>query len=458
LVNLLHARLAGVVLVAVAAGLAGCSGAAPANPGSGASVPGVTASGATAGSTTGASAAAGSGTAYAIRIDRPIAHTLNVASATQAHFSSSPVALHLRAGSPGETVAILGVDAQGQSVAVQSSTNPMNADSDQIVKPSQVGIWNGKKFVAVATSGRETKGTLAGQDRQITNVASQGDRLVWMETPTTEPAYFEWSLRTASLDGSGVRELAHSKILTGGRRYIADTGGQAPVMVGDWVYWATAVPTTDTPSETKKADWEFDILRTRLSRASKVETVERNAVMPVAAGGSLAYAAYDGNSSGTYVIHLKNVSGDGSDRVLASGVRSGSSFLTGLAASGSTIAWTVSSPDLQKDGWVPGKTKPGQIFVMNTSTGSVTSVVTQDETEGSGTLAFTRTGIVWGNGSANGDPTEYYLNTTDDHLFKLGKQTGFSVVYANPLTNLVQWAAGSDKTGDIEWREGNLAD
>ncbi len=300
---------------------------------------------------------------------------------------------------------------------------------------------------------------MAGQDRQITDVTSKGDQFVWLETPTTDPAYFEWSLRTATLNSSGARELAHSRILTGGgRRYISDTGGPSPVIIGDWVYWATAVPTTGTPTLTSKADWEFDILRARLSGASKVETFVRNAVMPAAAGKSLAYAAYDRGYASKYEIHLKSLSGAESDRILVGGYRSGSSFLTTLAASGSTVAWTVSSPDLEKEGWDAGKTKPGQVFVMDTSTGSITTIVTADDSASSNTLAFTRNGLVWGNGSGNGDPTEYYFNPVDGRLSKLGKQEGLSAVYADPATDLVQWASGTDrKSGRIEWHEGRLA-
>jgi hypothetical protein len=381
---------------------------------------------------------------------------LDVASATKATFASPPVTLRPRANSTGETLELLGIDAEGRSVAVQSSTNPLNAAGDRLVHSSQVGLWNGKKFTAVATSGRETKGTLAGRDRQITDAVIQGARMVWMETPSTDPGYFEWSLRTSLLSGSGLRELAHSKILQGGRRFIADTGGQAPVIIGDWVYWATAVPTTDTPREVK-ADWEFDILRTRLSRASKVQTLVRNAVMPTVAGKSLAYASYAAAGSSKYAIHLKNVSGDGNDTVIVGGDRSRSSFLTSLAASGSMVAWMASSPDLTNDAWVAGKSKPGQVFVMNTSTGLITTIVTQDEVEGSGSLAFTKSGLVWGNGSGNGDPTEYYLNVRDNHLYKIGRQRGLSLVYSNPDADLVQWAEGINrKTAQIEWHEGTL--
>jgi hypothetical protein len=111
--------------------------------------------------------------------------------------------------------------------------------------------------------------------------------LIWVETPSTDLGYGEWSLRTADLRSHRVREIAHSRILKHGSRLLDVFGGTYPVVIGDWVHWATAIPTVDSPDPQHEADWEFDIQRARLSKASATETVARNAVMPGALDDAL---------------------------------------------------------------------------------------------------------------------------------------------------------------------------
>ncbi len=102
------------------------------------------------------------------------------------------------------------------------------------------------------------------------------------------------------------------------------------------------------------------------------------------------------------------------------------------------------SPEVKDTGWRK-TSQPGQIFVMDTASGEITTVVTADEVNANTSLDLTRTGVVWGNGSGNGDATEYYLNASLGKIFKVGKYLGYSVVQADPAHNSLMWAEGSDK-------------
>jgi hypothetical protein len=90
-------------------------------------------------------------------------------------------------------------------------------------------------------------------------------------------------------------------------------------------------------------------------------------------------AAYHRSKPNVYEIHRLEVANGNTDRVLVRGYRSGTSWITNLAASGKLVVWTAQSPSLAKEGWVPGESIPGDLFVLDTVTGFVTKVVTKDE-------------------------------------------------------------------------------
>ncbi|GLY28101.1 hypothetical protein Kisp02_14660 [Kineosporia sp. NBRC 101731] len=332
----------------------------------------------------------------------------------------------------------------------------MNGAGTALSSFSRVGLWSdGKGFVAVAKTGKETAGPMAGAERQVMGATQAGDDLVWIETPSTDLAFLDWSLRTAKSDGSKTRELAHSQILKGDARPLTVTGGTYPVVIGEWVYWAASVAITADPDPGTAEDWEFNILRTKLSEKSKVETVARNAVMPAVAGRDLVYAARQSETSDSYEIHRMAVSGDGSDEILIRGTVSGTSDIVDLAASESYVAWGVRSPEVGEEGW-SRKSLPGQIFAMDLATEEVSTVVTADEV-GSANLSLTKTGVLWGNGSGNGDPTEYYLNMPTHKLFSLAKNQGHSAVAGDPAHDTVMWAKGTDaKTHRSLWHVAEL--
>ena len=65
----------------------------------------------------------------------------------------------------------------------------------------------------------------------------------------------------------------------------------------------------------------------------------------------------------------------------------GTSWITNLAARGRLVVWTAQSPGLAEEGWVPGETTPGQVFVLDTASGKVTAPGNADGADGSVTAS-----------------------------------------------------------------------
>ena len=400
-----------------------------------------------------------SSAAEGIRIDLPVTRTVSVSDAVAATFAAPPTTVKLTA-SPGHYLTPREVGETGDLVAVESAKEPLDDSNRRIVRPSRVGLVRDGTFSDSATSASQTRGVLRGRMRQITEATQTGPHLIWVETPSAELDFAEWSLRTTTV-GPGrqvVRELAHSPELKGESRLVDVVGGTDPVVIDDWVYWATAVPTVTSPRPDHQADWEFDVQRTKLSVPSKVETVVRNAVMPTGLDHALVYATFDPATPNTYEIHRRDVGPGQADRILVRGYRSGTSWITNLAARGRLVVWTAQSPGLAEEGWVPGETTPGQVFVLDTASGKVTRIVTEDAVGSNGSIAFTRRGIAWGNGSGNGDPTEYVLDLADLSLVELGQQQGASEVMASPGNDVVLWSSNPDEaSATVVWHRATLA-
>jgi hypothetical protein len=363
-----------------------------------------------------------------IWIDREVTAVLDVTKASPARFTAEPQTLRPQAKSDDWVLTLNGITADGDFLAKESRADPLDGAGAMLNSYSRVGFWDRENgFTAVAKTGRETAGPLAGAERQATAMTQAEKHLVWTETPSTDLMFEEWSLRS-----SQTGELAHSRILKGDARPLPATGGTYPVVIGDWVYWATSQATTPSPDPGLKKDWEFLVLRTRLSGKGKVQRVADNAVMPAAAGDDLVYATYDPASPAVYEIHRKAVSGDGKDEVLVRGGREGQMDITELAASRVSVVWMVSAPKKGKD----------QMFVLDLRTGEVISLDSGDSSTGPG-ISFTRTGVLWGTSDRDGG-IEYYLNPATWDLFSFAASRGLSVVRGDPAHDTVMWVEGRD--------------
>ncbi|MFZ1410256.1 MAG: hypothetical protein WAS07_02225 [Micropruina sp.] len=252
-----------------------------------------------------------------------------------------------------------------------------------------------------------------------------------METPSTDLDFQEWVIRATGPDGQ-VRELARSPSLPGGQRFPDCLGGTKPVILEDWVYWATAVPTVPGPRVGQPSDWSISVQRTRLSVASGVETVAEGAVLPAVLGDSVVFAQRRLDTPDVYEI--RRLLSGGGDELLARGHVVDGYHLSNLTAGNGTVAWTVGRV---VSGETPGA---GFLFSLNTRTGGLTRVALSSDGGVGGTLAMSRLGPVWGSGSGIGDDGEYLLRVAHGDVIRLAVSEGHGVVYANPGSAVIGWA------------------
>jgi len=401
---------------------------------------------------TGPTPAPSAAVALGIRVNLPVTRTLDVSTATAASFTGPVTKLGQSAANPERFFEDLGAD--GSLLTESVPREPKGSDLSKLTRDTTLGVWSAGKFSPVATSTRETTGSDRGQAEQVPFVVRSGDRVVWLQTPGTDVESAAWSLQTADLRTHQVRELARSGLPKNGHDADAFDDYASPVIIGDWVYWDSQIPARHG-STASKPKWDDAIRRARLSQPSAVQTVVRGAGHPVNLDGALGYVVSDDSKPHGYEIHRRTVPGGQADRVLVRGYSPGESGLTDLAAAGKLLAWTASSPSRTKEGegWEAGKSTPGVLFVLDTSTGALTKVITKDEASSQESIAFTRRGVVWGNGSGVGDPGQYVLDLATGTLQKLGSNEGLSEVLANPATDEVLWRTGSE---GMIWKRATL--
>jgi hypothetical protein len=321
----------------------------------------------------------------------------------------------------------------------------------------EIGLLHAGAFRVLARATREDRGPLRGRMRQITAIGAGDGHLVWVETPSTDLVHHEWVLRGCRIGSCVVRTLARSAPLTGDSRLVDVFGGNRPVVLAGHVYWATAVPLVRRPDPGSAAHWSFDVQRVRLDGRGRATTVARDAVLPTAADGALFYVT-KGTAGGDgvpwYRIHRRQA-GTGTDQVVVTGPMRGEARITGLVAGSGWLAWTVSSERVGDQGWDPGTSRPGHVYLMDPATDRVVEVTTADNTGLNGSLALGPGRLLWGNGSGNGDPGQYLVDLDRFTLWRLGENRGASLVLTDPRSPRVLWATDCGSGAGTCWREGH---
>jgi hypothetical protein len=189
----------------------------------------------------------------------------------------------------------------------------------------------------------------------------------------------------------------------------------------------------------KSADWSWQIQRHRLNGRGTTQTIATNAALAATAGDDLFYATGSTGPAGKthYVIHRRH-GGTGPDQQIVHGWGTGTARISNLTAGDGRVVWTVNAPDAAK-GWFKGENLPGHIYVLDLTSSQVTQIVTKDEAGENYSFAFGPRQLLWGNGSGNGDPSEYLLELDTGKLYRLGAMFGLSSVLASPNGSLISW-------------------
>ncbi len=435
-------RVAAVAVAVVVGGyLVGCDGSPPARPSASASGH--------------PSASARATTPAAVPGEGPprpwVATTVPAPTRTLTVAAARPAGAHLAGlgrapmGDPKTDWRVSTLDLLDDGRALAVRTPPfVDAEDDlgMVIQPSTIGFASGGRYTAIAKSGREASGTMKGRNRQIFGATSNGRDVVWVETPSTDLGLIEWSIRSYQASTGTVREIAHSPVLSHGDRYVDIDSGTYPRILGAYAYWATAVSKSSRPDPARVKDWGFAIERARLDGRGKVQTVATQAAYVAVADGALFYATRIGAGKAFrgYVLH-RRAGGDGPDEPLVRGTVNPGSTLANLAAGSGQLVWTVNTPDYDSS-FAQGRSTPGRIYLLDLATRQVTQIVTADDAGPNSSFAFGPGRVLWGNGSGNGDPSEYVLELGTGQIFRLGAQRGYSVVYAERTGSKIIWYDG----------------
>lgn len=331
------------------------------------------------------------------------------------------------------------------AVGVWTARCPQN-DPDWIVRACKgsIGLLRDGHYRAFAQAGRDPAGPFRGQQRQITDLAAGEGYVVWVETPSTDMDGNEWTIRAWHQSTGRITEVAHSRYLRKGHRYAGYAGSIVPVVLGGQAYWPSPVPTSDHPGDDNPKDWSFRVLSAPLSGGGPTRTIATDAAFAAVVDGSLFYATHEsrGKRHIAYLIHRRE-RGVGPDTVVARGAIAGMSDLTNVAGGNHLLAWTTSAPDVQQ-GWMPGESTPGRVYLMDLRTSRVTELVTADEAGANYSFAFGPDRLLWGNGSGNGDAGQYLFQPSRNALYRLGTTQGGAMVVSAPIGSAIRWSNHCD--------------
>jgi hypothetical protein len=348
----------------------------------------------------------------------------------------------------------------GSYLAVRSEPPVMSQSGALGLGRQELGTVRNGVWKTLARNGTENAGTMKGSARQIIGAAMTSKHLAWVETPSTDLNYCEWSVRIRDMATGTTRQISHSPVLQGGRRILRVFGETRPFVVGDHVHWAANTPLTSRPDPAEPSDWRYELLQARTDGTGGTTVLARGAALPAVDSGSVYYATTTTAPERSFRIHRHRLSAGGpsSDTVVASGRLRGEAALTNLSAGQGRLVWTVSSPDAGQE-WDANTDAPGHLFVMNTATRDVLDVTTADLALGNYSIAFGPDRVLWGNGSGNGDAGQYLLDLRTLRLHRLGRTQGFSTVLSAPGSARIMWgtACPGQGTGQICWRSARWA-
>ncbi len=220
-------------------------------------------------------------------------------------------------------------------------------------------------FTAASAAGGDP-----GPARQSEFVASTATHVAWVETPSTDLQFDNWSVFAADIaTGKSValgssRDVLPDDTLPIIGPYISVTAGP------DMAWWGTPYPKGEKGPDGHYRDFGLKVVARALDGSGELETVADGAILPSASGGDcVVIARVHGTDpsveEGTYVI--AEICGAGPETRLATGSLGAQGSLSALAAGDRTIAWAMWDA---KDGMATRV----DVIVLDRETGTTSAV------------------------------------------------------------------------------------
>ncbi len=313
---------------------------------------------------------------------------------------------------------VLGVGDSGRLLVSQVT----GRSADQLGTP-HVGWLGASAFTPLGYDAAQSRG------HQVTAADHDGSDVVWVETTSTDPGLFDWTVWASS--GKGRHQVDSSARLGPSDRQKRVFGMTEPVVAAGRTFWAAATAGTDAA-----------VLSSATTGSQPAATSIGAAGLPAVSQDALYFVRSSsvGSEGGTTRIVARDL-GSNDERVVAQADLGSAKVVTRLVASDHHLAWVVS-------GAAAGASV---LFVKDLRSGATRGIRMNHPGLQTMALGLSDRLVVWGNGSAEGDAGEYALDLEDGSIWRLGDQPGFSVAFVDGDT--VAWAdLPKDPKGAADFR------
>lgn len=335
-------------------------------------------------------------------------------------------------GKAGASVAVFAIGDDGSAVIVNNRPTP---PSSLLIGQSQVGVQTAQSRIwfPIQTGSRP---------RGASDAAIHGRSIVWVETtqvmsPSIDLKVFAehvGQVRPILLSDS--QDLAKSDVIP------VWPGGNFITTDGVHAWWMRTYPIKSSPG------WGARIMVRDLAAHEPIAIEVDGAKNPIVTAEGLVYVRSNDVDpkmpANRYEIRLHQANAD-------TLITSGQSFIgeqvSTMCASDTLLAWAVRSPSAPADN--PQGQTGGQLHVMVLAT-KVQQIIQLDDPAWGLDLSCGNTFVAWGNGSGNGDPSQYVFDVPSNKIWKLGKNMGLSVVLS--AGSMLAWALPPESSKAAPWR------
>lgn len=322
-------------------------------------------------------------------------------------------------GKSGARVGVLAIRDDGSTVI----DNVPLAAPGEFLTQSQVGIQRDQSRTWFPPQ-------TGSQPRQAYEAVAHGESIVWLETKSTDLFYLDWKMYAARVGQRQPTLLADSFDLLKSDEIPPPPGVKTLTTDGVHAWW-TMVYRVKT-----QRGWDARIMVRDLAGRKALTVAVDKAKLPAATAGGVAYVrSRDVDSSmpaNRYEIRLLNA---GTDTLITSGPLAKEEQVSTICASDTLLAWAVRSPSPPREN--PAALTRGSLHVMMLAT-KVQRTIKLDDDAGGLSLGCGKTFIAWGNGSGNGDPSQYVFDVRTNKIWKLGELRGISAVLVSGT--MLAWA------------------
>jgi len=204
---------------------------------------------------------------------------------------------------------------------------------------------------------------------QILTAAIDPDRIVWQQSTSTDLMRQPWTMWSYDRATKDVTLVTRSPKLDDGTDTIAPPGWTAPVLSGDWVYWAQSGGSTSRLGT--------DIWRCRVTDCDPIKVLEGGA-FPTTSGNAVyavewPYWSFGSAAKDARVVRYDRAAEDWSEVATIPISEERHESPVGLAASEEVVAWIVTAVDTSA-GDTEASVSRSTLSIKSLTSGSISTI------------------------------------------------------------------------------------